>query len=313
MATGALRIVAPADGMVDKHPIQDLTALAYSDAAKTLYLLDRSGAVYGWDMAARWWLEREAGNNSDTSQEYPVALAADSNRVYLLDTNNGSIWRRTDGAGRPSSPVPSLRVASGSWPMRRPLHPGRRAPEAAGAPAAPAWRQPSAIDVQGGMEQPTAWRWPAGRATASRRPGLPPRARDPARQWQRLRRAMRLTLPDAASEVHRSAYGAEGIVVLGRTICTSVPAASRLWLGRCAGGAIPRRGRSCPTIWLCWPGCRIAHAHPRRTPARHRPLAAWRAAPLPLRHSRRHRHVCQHRGRQRDQGHAGAAPPPTAW
>ena len=155
MASGALRIVAPADGMVDKHPIQDLTALAYSDAAKTLYLLDRSGAVYGWDMAARWWLEREAGNNSDTSQEYPVALAADSNGVYLLDTNNGSIWRRSDSGWKTLITSPQLEegiqmVADGDIFIlvgERPKQPARLL-RLHGASL-------SAIDVQGGMESPT--------------------------------------------------------------------------------------------------------------------------------------------------------------
>ncbi len=96
MPSGAPRTVAPPDGIVDKHPIQDLAALAYSDTAKTLYLLDRSGAIYGWDLAARWWLERKPGGNSDFSQEYPVDLAADAQAVYLLDTNNGRIWKRTE-------------------------------------------------------------------------------------------------------------------------------------------------------------------------------------------------------------------------
>jgi murein DD-endopeptidase MepM/ murein hydrolase activator NlpD len=96
MTSGALRAIAPPNGIVDEHPIQDLSSLAYSDTAKTLYLLDRSGALFGWDMAGRWWLEREAGNDSDFSQEYPVELVSDAQFVYLLDTNNGSIWKRTD-------------------------------------------------------------------------------------------------------------------------------------------------------------------------------------------------------------------------
>ena len=126
MATGVLRIVAAADGMVDI--IQDLTAPAYSNAAKTLYLLDRLRAVYGWDMAARWWLEREAGNNSDTSQEYPVSLAADNNAVYLLDTNNGSIWRHSDTGWKTLITSPQLEegiqmvglLAPSSWVGERP-------------------------------------------------------------------------------------------------------------------------------------------------------------------------------------------------
>jgi len=89
------RIIAPADNTVEGYPIQDLASLAYAVQKKALYLLDRSGAVYGWDLAGRWWLDRKPGGNSDYSQEYPVDLASDGQAVYLLDTNNGRIWKRS--------------------------------------------------------------------------------------------------------------------------------------------------------------------------------------------------------------------------
>ena len=89
-----VRVVAPPDNMVDEHPIQELASLAYFAPAKTLFLLDRSGAIYAWDMNSKWWLERDAGGDGSYLQEYPVALAADDQTVYLLDNNRGRIWKR---------------------------------------------------------------------------------------------------------------------------------------------------------------------------------------------------------------------------
>ena len=95
-ATSTPRVVAPPGGDIEGYPIQELAALSYSPAARTMYLLDRSGAVYGWDLPPRWWLERKPGGDSDYSQEYPVDLASDGQTTYLLDTNNGRIWQRAN-------------------------------------------------------------------------------------------------------------------------------------------------------------------------------------------------------------------------
>ena len=51
--------------------------------------------------------------------------------------------------------------------------------------------------------------------------------------------AMQLTLPDAASEVHALAYGAEGMVFLGRDYVYKVPAAGSLLAQPLTAGAIP--------------------------------------------------------------------------
>jgi hypothetical protein len=85
---------------VDKHPIQELSALAYSAQAKTLFLLDRSGAIYGWDLASRWWLEREAGGSSSSSQEVPVSLATDEGAAYFLTTTTGASGNTQPATGR---------------------------------------------------------------------------------------------------------------------------------------------------------------------------------------------------------------------
>jgi murein DD-endopeptidase MepM/ murein hydrolase activator NlpD len=150
-----VRVVAPPDGIVDKHPIQELAALTYSASAKMMFLLDRSGAVYGWDLAARWQLERKPGGNSDYSQEYPVSLAAANDTVYLMDTNNGRIWRR--GANGWTALLTSaslegairLAVAGDLYILvgERPSRPARL------------WRVRgtalSEVKVSGGMEQPS--------------------------------------------------------------------------------------------------------------------------------------------------------------
>lgn len=91
--SGTVRLVTPLDNTVDMHPVQELTSLAYLAAAKTMLLLDRTGAVYGWDLGSRWWLAREAGGDGSYLQEYPVALATDDQTAYLLDNNRGRIWK----------------------------------------------------------------------------------------------------------------------------------------------------------------------------------------------------------------------------
>ena len=95
--SGAVRVVAPPDNIIDKHPIQELASLAYSATTKVLFLLDRSGAIYAWDLNSKWWLERDAGGDGSYLQEYPVALATDDQTAYLLDNNRGRIWKRTAG------------------------------------------------------------------------------------------------------------------------------------------------------------------------------------------------------------------------
>jgi murein DD-endopeptidase MepM/ murein hydrolase activator NlpD len=98
LLTGANpRLVTPPGNQVEGYPVQELASLTYSPAAKALYLLDRSGSIYGWDLANRWWLERDPGGNNDYAQEYPVDLVANDQAAYMLDTNNGRVWRHTTG------------------------------------------------------------------------------------------------------------------------------------------------------------------------------------------------------------------------
>lgn len=238
---GQIRTIEPPNNTVAAHPVQEITSLAYFEPARILYLLDRSGAVYGWDMGNTWTLEREAGGDSSSGQEYPVALAADATAVYLLDTNNGRIWRKGSGAWQAlitnSALEGAIRLAPAAGDLfilvgERPGQPARLF-RLRGAAL-------SGLSVPGGLELPSqvAGGLPEGRLLVIDQGLRRVRLVQAGQDGGAVLDADPLTLPNAANDVHVAAYGGQGIILLGRDYVYKVAPAGRLLAQPLAAGAI---------------------------------------------------------------------------
>ncbi len=89
------QLLAPGD---DVEGVRVLEPLDLAVAEGTLLVLDRAGDVYRYSPAAdTWTVERYDRPARDTYDHYFVALAADGQARYLLDTTHEQVWRYTDG------------------------------------------------------------------------------------------------------------------------------------------------------------------------------------------------------------------------
>ncbi len=222
-AGAALHALTPPGGSIARYPIQELATLAYSEPLHRLFLLDRSGAVYSYDLANGWALERGPGGSSDYSQEYPVALAADATYVYLLDTNNGRIWRRNDATwqvlvtsaqlegGIQLVADGDLYVLVGERPQRAP-----RLLRVRGTAVSP-------LAVSGAMDEPThVVAGPEGTLLLLDQGGR--RLRVVEKDTGRVRDSLVVGSSDA--EIHALAAGERGILVLGHDWLHLIPPSS---------------------------------------------------------------------------------------
>lgn len=89
------QLLAPGD---DIEGVRVLEPLDLAAATGALLALDRAGDVYRYDPAAGTWsVERYDRPERDTYDHYFVALAADDQARYLLETTHEQVWRYTDG------------------------------------------------------------------------------------------------------------------------------------------------------------------------------------------------------------------------
>lgn len=102
----AARLVPP-DGLIDDIPLGEIFSLARGTDGNSLFLLDKRGDMYRYDVVSGvWTIERPIDKRRSAPNPVPIAVASYNGRAYILDTTYSQVWRYPYGQTTPEGYLP---------------------------------------------------------------------------------------------------------------------------------------------------------------------------------------------------------------